>query len=100
MIFLGMIKYALAAWLVLNAAMVTISGHRATKPTRNPMIRTTHLRLLVADYDAEFRFFRDILGYRPTFGKEGENYADFDCNGVCIALFKRNLMSDDLGTAH
>ena len=62
-------------------------------------IRSTHVRLLVSDYDKEFRFFRDVLGFKSTYGAEGENYADFDCNGVCIALFKRNLMSEDVKTS-
>ncbi len=61
-------------------------------------IRSTHIRLLVNDYDKEFRFFRDALGFKPTFGAEGESYADFDCNGVTIALFKRELMSEDIKT--
>ena len=61
-------------------------------------IKATHIRLLVTDYDKEFRFFRDVLGFKPTFGAEGENYADFECNGVTIALFKRALMSEDLKT--
>jgi predicted enzyme related to lactoylglutathione lyase len=52
----------------------------------------------VTDFDREFRFFRDVLGFMPTFGAEGENYADFDCNGFCIAIFKRRLMSEDLKT--
>lgn len=63
------------------------------------MIKTTHFRLLVTDYDAEYRFFRDVLGFQPTYGAEGENYADFDCNGLCVALFKRSLMSDDVKTS-
>jgi catechol 2,3-dioxygenase-like lactoylglutathione lyase family enzyme len=54
---------------------------------------------LVTDYDREFRFFRDVLGLKNTYGTEGENYADFDCNGVCIALFKRHLMNEDLKLA-
>ncbi|HLK16088.1 MAG TPA: VOC family protein [Fimbriimonadaceae bacterium] len=86
---------------------VVFAGHEAA-PTarRNTMstattleptaIRTAHIRLLVTDYDREFRFFRDDLGLKNTFGAEGENYADFDCNGVCIALFKRNLMDEDI----
>jgi len=63
------------------------------------MIKTTHFRLLVTDYDAEYRFFRDVLGFQPTYGAEGENYADFDCNGLCVALFKRSLMTDDVKTS-
>jgi catechol 2,3-dioxygenase-like lactoylglutathione lyase family enzyme len=75
----------------------------ATMPTSDaspPLIRTTHIRLLVHDFDREFRFFEDVLGFKATFGKEGENYADFDCNGVCVALFKRALMSEDIRTSH
>jgi catechol 2,3-dioxygenase-like lactoylglutathione lyase family enzyme len=62
-------------------------------------IKATHIRLLVKDFDREFRFFRDVLGFKPTFGAEGENYADFDCNGVTVALFKRSLMSEDIDTS-
>ncbi len=58
------------------------------------------MRLLVSDFDKEYRFLRDVLGLKPTFGAEGENYADFDANGLCIAIFKRNLMSDDLKTSN
>lgn len=58
--------------------------------------KTTHIRLLVTDYDREYRFFRDVLGFKATFGAEGENYADFDCNGFTVALFKRTLMNEDI----
>lgn len=61
-----------------------------------PEIKTTHTRLLVSDFDAEFRFFKEVLGFTSTFGAEGESYADFDCAGINIALFKRDLMHDDL----
>jgi catechol 2,3-dioxygenase-like lactoylglutathione lyase family enzyme len=98
--------------LVASALLAgSASGFNALAPTHkeNPMptstaatldvaIRTTHIRLLVTDYDKEYRFFRDVLGFKPTFGAEGENYADFDCNGSCIALFKRKLMSEDTKT--
>ena len=63
-------------------------------------IRSAHVRLLVTNFDKEFRFFRDVLGFKPTFGKEGENYADFDCHGYGIALFKRDLMADDIKATH
>jgi len=71
----------------------------STAPTLDVAIKTTHVRLLVDDYDKEFRFFRDVLGFKPTFGAEGDNYADFDCNGFCIALFKRKLMNEDTKAA-
>ena len=57
------------------------------------MIKSTHFRLLVADVKAEFAFFRDVLGFSPTFGTEDDVYVDFDCNGVSVALFRRDLMS-------
>src|SRR5579862_6109134 len=86
---------ALGLWqLVAGIAHQAVPSGKETKS----MIRTTHVRLLVNDYDAEYRFLRDVLGFAPTYGKEGENYADFDCNGVCVALFKRTLMSDDVKT--
>jgi catechol 2,3-dioxygenase-like lactoylglutathione lyase family enzyme len=62
------------------------------------VIKSTHIRLLVKDFDKEFLFFRDVLGFKATYGKLGQNYADFDCNGQTIALFKRSLMSEDLNT--
>jgi lactoylglutathione lyase len=80
-------------------AVIHKEKHMNTTISAHPVaIKTTHIRLLVTDYDKEFRFFRDVLGFKPTFGAEGENYADFDCKGVTIALFKRTLMSADLKT--
>jgi len=106
------LRYRWVLCLVAGALFATTaSGLRAfasvheetpmptTTASASPIaIRTTHIRLLVKDYDKEFRFFRDVLGFKPTFGAEGENYADFDCNGMTIALFKRSLMSEDLKT--
>jgi catechol 2,3-dioxygenase-like lactoylglutathione lyase family enzyme len=34
--------------------------------------------LLVGDFPACFRFYRDVMRFRPTFGDEGDGYADFD----------------------
>jgi lactoylglutathione lyase len=89
---------ALATGLSISAAGIQ-SAATISKTEKKPMIRSTHLRLLVTDYNAEFRFFRDVLGFQPTFGAEGENYADFDCNGLCIALFKRSLQCEDMKKA-
>jgi lactoylglutathione lyase len=36
------------------------------------------VRLLVSDFDSCFRFYRDVMGFRPTWGEEGDGYADFD----------------------
>jgi len=57
-------------------------------------------RLLVSDFKASFRFYRDALGFTPTFGDENDVYADFDTGaGTGIALFQRELMSQALGSS-
>jgi catechol 2,3-dioxygenase-like lactoylglutathione lyase family enzyme len=57
-------------------------------------------RLLVSDFKTSFRFYRDVLGFTPTFGDENDVYADFDTGGgTGIALFQRELMSQALGTS-
>ena len=51
-------------------------------------MRLTHVRLLVDDYAACFAFYRDVLGFTPTFGDESGPYADFDTGSdVSLALF-------------
>jgi lactoylglutathione lyase len=47
----------------------------------------THVRLLVEEYSACFRFYRDRLGFEPTFGDADSGYADFDTGDVTLALF-------------
>jgi lactoylglutathione lyase len=94
----------LAATILVTCAAAQVAD--APNPKENkmttetkPMIRSSHFRLLVTDYDAEYKFLRDVLGFRPTFGSLGENYADFECNGAfCLAIFKRSIMSADVKT--
>ena len=62
------------------------------------MFQSPHIRLLVSDFPVCFRFYRDTLGFVPTFGAEDEVYADFDAHGQGIALFQRELMADAVGT--
>jgi catechol 2,3-dioxygenase-like lactoylglutathione lyase family enzyme len=51
-------------------------------------VRLTHVRLLVSDYGACFRFYRDAMGFRVTFGDEDGPYSDFDAGAdVELALF-------------
>ncbi|MBI1730509.1 VOC family protein [Candidatus Acetothermia bacterium] len=59
----------------------------------------THIRLLVADFRSCFRFYRDVLGFKATFGKEDEVYADFDAGSVTLALFDRKIMAEAVQTA-
>jgi lactoylglutathione lyase len=44
-------------------------------------VKLTHIRLLVDDAPACFRFYRDVIGLTPTWGTETEGYADFDAGG-------------------
>jgi lactoylglutathione lyase len=60
-------------------------------------LRFTYTRLLVDDYGACFRFYRDVLGFRPSFGDETSGYADFDTGEVSIALFDRREMAEGIG---
>src|SRR6476659_7630591 len=65
---------------------------RTFPPGRIAVMALKHLgtRLLVSDFKASFRFYRDVLGFTPTFGDENDVYADFDTGGgTGIALFQR-----------
>jgi len=56
----------------------------------------THIRLLVEEYTGCFRFYRDVLGFEPTFGDADSGYADFDTGDVTLALFAADEMDDAL----
>jgi catechol 2,3-dioxygenase-like lactoylglutathione lyase family enzyme len=56
----------------------------------------THTRLLVTDYAACFRFYRDLLGLKPHIGDEGGPYAEFRMGNIILALFTDDLMADAL----
>jgi catechol 2,3-dioxygenase-like lactoylglutathione lyase family enzyme len=56
-------------------------------------VRLTHVRLLVDDFAACFRFYRDAMGFAPTFGSEGEGgYADFRAGDCALAILERTGM--------
>ena len=57
-------------------------------------MRFSQVRLLVDDAAAAFRFCRDELGLRPTFGAEGDAYASFDAGGGTVAIFARAGQQD------
>ena len=59
-----------------------------------------HTRLLVDRFDECFRFYRDVLGLTPTFGAEGEGYADFDAGGTTLGLFLRSEQARTVGTSN
>ena len=61
-------------------------------------MKLTHVRLLVNDFDACFRFYRDVMGFQVQWGAEGSGYADFRSRGeAMVALFSRHAMAETLG---
>lgn len=56
-------------------------------------------RLLVVDFAACFRFYRDTLGFRPLFGSEHDAYADFEVGAATLSLIDRHVMGAALGTS-
>ena len=64
-------------------------------------MKITHVRLLVTEFDACFRFYRDQLGLAVLWGGEGAGYADFRIGeGVGLALFGRSEMAASIGQGH
>jgi lactoylglutathione lyase len=63
-------------------------------------MRFNQVRLLVTNFDATFRFYRDVLGLEVGFGQEGDVYADFKLSDdTTLALFGRQDMASAIGTA-
>lgn len=56
----------------------------------------SHVRLLVDAYADCFRFYRDKLGFEPTFGNADSGYADFETGDVSLALFAAQEMEQAL----
>jgi catechol 2,3-dioxygenase-like lactoylglutathione lyase family enzyme len=61
-------------------------------------LQFTYTRLLVPNFKECFLFYRDVMGFRPTFGTEDEIYADFDTGPTNLALFIQSGMSEAVGT--
>ncbi|MEU5208863.1 VOC family protein [Streptomyces sp. NPDC020742] len=59
----------------------------------------TQIRLLVSDFTAVYRFYRDVLGLKPQFEAESGPYAKLspDAGQAAIALQDRTQMADVLG---
>jgi lactoylglutathione lyase len=62
-------------------------------------VRYDYTRLLVADFAACFRFYRDVIGLTPLLGGETDTYAEFETGATRIALFDRAEMSAAVGTS-
>ncbi len=57
----------------------------------------SHTRLLVQDYRACFRFYRDVLGFKVKWGDENTGYGEFQTGEVTIAVFDRKEMMTSIG---
>ena len=59
----------------------------------------TQIRLMVSDFPAVYRFYRDVLGLKPQFEAESGPYAklSFDTGHAAIALQDRAQMAGVLG---
>jgi len=82
-------------------AVLLLAGTAAAQgvPKEPSPIRFDNMRLLVTRFDETFVFYRDVLGLAPTWGKPGDNYASFAFpGGAQIALFRRSLMAEAIGT--
>jgi predicted enzyme related to lactoylglutathione lyase len=53
-------------------------------------MRFSQARLLVDDFGAAFRFYRDTLGFGTAFGDESSGYASFDTGSGTVAIFERS----------
>jgi len=58
-----------------------------------------YTRLLVSKFRECFLFYRDVMGFEVGFGAEDGTYAVFLVGEVNIALFDKQEMSENLGTA-
>jgi catechol 2,3-dioxygenase-like lactoylglutathione lyase family enzyme len=65
-------------------------------------MKLDHTRLLVLNFPACFRFYRDTLHLKPSWGDENDIYASFtqgDDPTPVLSIFRRDGMSEVLGTA-
>jgi len=57
----------------------------------------THVRLLVDNFDACLRFYRDVMELQVRLQTEGEVYAEFETGNCVLAIYKRELMAAAIG---
>lgn len=62
-------------------------------------MRCSYIRLLVDDYEACFRFYRDVLELPVLWGDEKTRYAEFDVGSATrLALNQREVIAEALDT--
>jgi catechol 2,3-dioxygenase-like lactoylglutathione lyase family enzyme len=91
--------------LSVVALAVCAVGHTTTLPSTPPkapvkaMIQHSHTRLLVKDFEANYKFYKDVLGFKSSYYRKGV-YADMETGEMTIALFARPDMSADVHTLY
>ena len=56
--------------------------------------------LLVNKFDECFRFYRDVMGFKIGWGKEGDNYATFFVDEhIRLSIFDRSQMAETVGAS-
>ena len=58
----------------------------------------THVRLLVEDYKACFKFYSETMGLKVSWGNEKTGYAELDTGDARLAIFTRDEMAKVVGT--
>jgi lactoylglutathione lyase len=59
-----------------------------------------NIRLLVEHFDECFNFYSEKLGFNPTWGKPGGDYASFDIGVPSgLSIFKSDLMAATIGNS-
>ncbi len=59
----------------------------------------THVRLLVEDYKACFKFYSETIDLKVSWGNENTGYAELDTGDASLAIFTRNEMAQVVGNA-
>ena len=62
-------------------------------------MKLINFRLLVSDFPASLKFWRDIMMLPMTFGDESMGYAYFDTGNAGLELFSRDGFAASLGEA-
>jgi catechol 2,3-dioxygenase-like lactoylglutathione lyase family enzyme len=57
-------------------------------------VQLTHVRLLVDDFGAAYRFYTDVLGLEATFGDETGPYASFGTGEAALSIFERQIQQE------
>lgn len=93
------VSFALVT-MTVAATVAAQSASPGQAQGRAGNLKLDNVRLLVTRFDETYAFYRDVLGLKATWGKPGENYASFSFpGGAQIAIFRRALMADAVGTS-